>query len=330
MAFRTAASTDLGNQLAVGTRRRGRSRQPVRDDRREGTALERRLAHQHLEEDAAEAVDVGAAIDVLTAIDLFRAHVARRADDVPGGGVARAHRARNAEVGDDGVARIEQDVRGLDVAVDDIAAVGVAQGVGDLARDLERVADRELAFTVEALAQGLALDVGHDVIDQAVDLVGIVQRQDVGMVQAGGDLDLTQKPGGADLCGKVGPEHLYGNGTLILEVVGQEDFRHPALTQLPLQPIAGGKRCTEAIKEFRHDGPTVLPAARLHPRGAHRQTSLPRPSTHGIFGVLSPRFEPTVRANIWLKPGVASSGADSDGAPHRRRRTQGAAAGGST
>ena len=70
---------------------------------------------------------------------------------------------RDAEVGDDGVAALEQDVLRLDVAVDDAVGVGVAQRVGDLAGDLERVVDGELLFAVEPVAEGLALDEGHDV-----------------------------------------------------------------------------------------------------------------------------------------------------------------------
>ena len=104
------------------------------------------------------------------------------------------------------VARVEQDVGRLDVPVDHAGAVGVAQGVGHLARDLERVVDRELALVVEPLAEGLALDVGHDVEDQAVDLVGVVQRQDVGVVQPGGDLDLAEEPGRPDLGGQLGAQ----------------------------------------------------------------------------------------------------------------------------
>ena len=67
------------------------------------------------------------------------------------------------------------------VALADEAPVAA---VRHLARNLERIADGELALAIEALPQRLPLDVRHDIVDQSVHLVGIVQRQDVRVVQA--------------------------------------------------------------------------------------------------------------------------------------------------
>ena len=136
--------------------------------------------------------------------------------------------------------------------MDDAGAVRVAQRVGHLARDLERVADRELPLPREPLPQRLALDVGHDVEDQAIHLVGVVQRQDVRVMQPGRDLDLAQEPGGADFGGQLGAKHFDRDVTLVLEVVGQEDLGHPALPKLPLEPIAGRQRRAEAFEQLCH------------------------------------------------------------------------------
>ena len=68
------------------------------------------------------------------------------------------------------------------------------------------------------------------------------------MVEAGGDLNLAQKPGGADLCGQIGAEHLHGDRPLVLEVVGEEDLGHAALTQLPLNPVARGEGAGEPLQ----------------------------------------------------------------------------------
>jgi hypothetical protein len=58
-----------------------------------------------------------------------------------------------------------------------------------LAYDRDRFVDSEAFVTVELLSQRLAGDVGHDVEQPAVSLAGIVQREDVCMVQLRGDRD---------------------------------------------------------------------------------------------------------------------------------------------
>jgi hypothetical protein len=50
---------------------------------------------------------------------------------------------------------------------------------------------------VEPVAEALALDVRHDVEHLPAGLAGVVQRQDVGVLQVGGGLDLVQEPLGA-------------------------------------------------------------------------------------------------------------------------------------
>ena len=67
-------------------------------------------------------------------------------------------RARDAEVGDHRVTRLEEDVLGLDVAMHHALAVGVGQGVGHLARDADGVVDGELLLALEPGAEGFALD----------------------------------------------------------------------------------------------------------------------------------------------------------------------------
>ena len=86
--------------------------------------------------------------------------------------------------------------------------VGVLQRLGDLAGDLERVVDGELLLPVQPVAQRLALDERHDVVQQAVGLARVVQAEDVGMLEVGGDPDLAEEPVGAERGGELGPEHL--------------------------------------------------------------------------------------------------------------------------
>ena len=74
----------------------------------------------------------------------------------------------------------------------------------------------------------LALDEGHDVEQEAVGLARVEQRQDVGMLEIGGDLDLGQEALGADDGGELGAEHLDRDVAVVAQVVGEVDRRHAA------------------------------------------------------------------------------------------------------
>jgi hypothetical protein len=73
-------------------------------------------------------------------------------------------------------ATVQQDVLGLNVAVNDILLVCVVQRVRDLHRDAHCFFDRELPLAIELLTQRLALDVRHHVVEERVRFTGIKQR----------------------------------------------------------------------------------------------------------------------------------------------------------
>src|SRR5256886_766181 len=93
---------------------------------------------------------------------------------------------RNAEVGHQRPTVVQQHVVGLDVAVDHAMAMGVIERAGNLDGDPDGVRDGKLDFPGEAATERFALDVRHDVEHGAIDLPGIEQGEDVGMLQVGG------------------------------------------------------------------------------------------------------------------------------------------------
>ncbi len=221
---------------------------------------ERRASGQQLVAQDAEGVDVHPVIHVGIGRGLFRRHVGRRAERDAGGGQILAagrfaHRLGHAEVGDQGVAAGDQHVVGLDVAVDHALAVGVGQRVGDLGRDPDGVGDRQLAEMVEAVAQVVAVHVRHHVVEEARGFAGIVEGEDVGMLEPGGDLDLAEEALGAQRGGQLGPENLDGDFSAVAEVGGQVDHGHAALTQLALQRVAVGQRGGELGGKVGHPSP---------------------------------------------------------------------------
>ena len=114
------------------------------------------LADQHLVEDDAERVDVGAGIDSLSH-RLLGGDVVGRAEDAPG----RRHPVLLELPGDPEVGQfgpslgVDEDVLGLDVAVDHVAGVGDAEAAGDLDRVGDRVLGLERADPGDPLLQRL-------------------------------------------------------------------------------------------------------------------------------------------------------------------------------
>ena len=62
----------------------------------------------------------------------------------------------------------EQDVRRFHVAMDHSLLVRERQRVGHLAQQAQRLGPRERAAALEPVAQRLAIDIRHDIIEQSV------------------------------------------------------------------------------------------------------------------------------------------------------------------
>ncbi len=221
------------------------------DDRLHGAAGEGRVADQHLVRRGTERVDVAAGADVALAHRLLGRHVGGRAERHAGLGHATVARLAggegDAEVGDQGAAVMQENVLRLDVAMDDAAAMGIVEGTRHLGGDAHGVGDRELLVANEAIAEGLALDEGHDVEEDRSSLrVGIAgtrveERENVRVLEVGGGLDLREEAFGADDGGEFGAEDLDGDGAIVLQVVRQVHRGHAALAKLALDPVAVGE-----------------------------------------------------------------------------------------
>ena len=162
------------------------------------------------------------------------------------------HRPGDAEVGHERVSALEEDVLRLDVAMDDAALVGVLQRLGGLAGDAKRVVQRQLLLPVEPVPERLALDERHDVVEQAFGLSRVVQAEDVGVLEGGGDADFAEEAVAAERGGELGAEHLDGDRPLVLDVPGEEDGRHPALARLALHGVAIAQGGSESVDRFGH------------------------------------------------------------------------------
>jgi hypothetical protein len=170
---------------------------------------------------------------------LLRRHVAVRAHHHAGVGEARAAivQARDPEVGDlrtklAASSLPEENVGGLQIAMNDPRGVEVSHGGEDRKDDFERRGQGERLLPFETLGEALPLDELHDqkrrpVLDPEVEDV-----HDVRMTNLGGGATFPQKAGARDCrlgcIGGEGVEHLDRNPPAERLVVRLEDDPHPA------------------------------------------------------------------------------------------------------
>jgi len=127
--------------------------------------------------------------------------------------------------------------------------MSVMTNCGDGAREADGFAERELPLAREAGAERLTGDEGHDVEELAGGLAAVEERQEVRVLQRGGDADLGGKARRADGGAKLGLEELDGDLPAVAEVLGQIDRRHPSLAQRPDQPVPVGQRRHHSRRE---------------------------------------------------------------------------------
>ena len=160
------------------------------------------------------------------------------------------------EVGDRGLTRgVDEDVGGLDVAVDQSPGVGVMQGVGDGGDQLRGLPERRSSLPDPGRQVAAFHELGHDEAESVVRAADVEDRHDPGMVEPG------QRPGfrekRLDILGTTDafrPRHLDGDWPVEVVVAGQVDPAEPALTQAPEDAVTVDPRgiaIRRATRTFR-------------------------------------------------------------------------------
>jgi len=188
----------------------------------------------------------------------------RGAEREPGLGEAGSarlgDRERDPEVRDHGLALLEQDVLGFDVAVDHPALMREMERIGHVSRDRDRLVHAQLLLTRHLLPQRLAFDVGHDVEEELVtalrprDAAAVVERQDVRVLQVGRNLDLLEEPLTAQDRGEFGTQDLERHLPVVLYVLGEVHGGHAAGAELAHNGVTIGEGRREAVRWSGHGG----------------------------------------------------------------------------
>ena len=196
-----------------------------------GLALERPGAGQQLEGDDRERVAVARRGRRLAA-RLLRGEVPGRADDGARlGERGEVSGARDAEVGDlDPVVVVEQQVGGLDVAMDDPARVRGVERRRGLAKPVERAAERLCALAREPVGERSSRQVLHDDVGPPLVLADVEDRDDARSVRQprGGEALAREAPSDRFVVGEALGEDLHRDGPRQVRVLGAVDLAHPA------------------------------------------------------------------------------------------------------
>ena len=154
-------------------------------DGHRAAAVKGQMAGKHLVHHNAHRVDVGTPVGVV-ALGLLGADIVDRTDRLVADGLAlRAGEAGDAEVHHlDGTVRLQHNVLGLDIPVDDALGVGVFQRPQHLGGKVDDLFPGQGAAPLfQILFEGDAVDVFHHDILQLVGHRDIVHLDDVGMIQ---------------------------------------------------------------------------------------------------------------------------------------------------
>ena len=235
------------------------------DQLRDRRGSERHAAGEQFVEDHAQAVHVGATIDAMRpALRLFGRHVRRRPGDQALCAAARLRFAeRKAEVDQHRRAfSREDDIRRLDVAVDDEPGVGVTQRVGSSGNDASGFRPRRSGVQQQSTKIRSIHVVRDDIHPPRVD-ADIVDRDDAGMAQLGEPARFLQRRVGISQrrCGS-GAKHLDGHGPIELRVVAEVHFAEPAGPQRTPHLIASEGRRRYSGRCRTRGAPTLHRAIR--------------------------------------------------------------------
>ena len=149
--------------------------------------------------------------------------------------------------------------------------MGVVERVGHCRGNAHRLIHRELFLAFDPFLKSLAFEVGHDVEQEAVRLAGIVERQDVRMREVGRGFDLGQETLGTDHGSEFRLQNFERHLAVVLQVVGQVDRGHAALTEFALDGVAAFESRVEAGDGIGHGGQyasNLCKAARIWKTGS--------------------------------------------------------------
>ena len=114
--------------------------------------------------------------------------------------------------------------------------------VAEFARDAHGLVHRQLLLPLQPGPETLAFDEGHDVEQVPVHLARIEERQQVGMLEVGGDLDFREEPLDPEHRPQLGIQDLEGDLAVVADVVREEYRGHAAPADFAVNRVSAFER----------------------------------------------------------------------------------------
>src|SRR5688500_8661559 len=172
---------------------------------------------------------------------LFRTHVCCSADCDPRAReillAFRLDRTRDSEIGYHCVSIREQDVGRLYVAMDKPLRMGMRQCVRDFRCDLEGFVRGHRAIEPDFLLDRRTVHERHDIIWEPIYFSRVEHRQDVRVLEPGGNPYLAGEALAADDAGEIGGQNLDCDPVSVAQIPGKVHGRHPTAPELALDRV---------------------------------------------------------------------------------------------
>ena len=156
----------------------------------------------------------------------------------------------DAEIGNSGGIAGEQDVVRLDVPVHDAFGVREFQRARDVSENAHRHGDRHRASAHEMHAKRFPLDERHHVVGQPFRFSGREHRQDVRVLQLGGEQDLVLETLEIHAGREIGRQHFHDDTTTERAFLGKEHTTHATAAELTFDAIGAGQRGLQPISKI--------------------------------------------------------------------------------
>ena len=164
--------------------------------------------------------------------------------------------ARDAEVRQDRVAVLQEDVLGLEVSMHDAEGVRERERVDDFTQDANHFVDGQCAVQHESLAQRFARDERCDVEQQPVARACGEHGKDVRVLELGSDKHLALEALRACFARQF-RQHLHDHPTIQRTLGRQEEPAHPSRSELALDLERIAEGMLDSILEFSgHSAPS--------------------------------------------------------------------------